>query len=66
MKESFLLYRYNEVMGSTPLTPAMDLYGEKSMKEALIFLVFSSFAIVKTDLLHSISGVYSISTHQIW
>lgn len=40
-------------MGSTPLAPAMDMHGEKSLKEALIFLVFSSFATVKTDLPYS-------------
>lgn len=39
-------------MGSTSLAPAMDMHGEKSVKEALIFLVFSSFATVKTDLLY--------------
>lgn len=36
-------------MGSTSLTPAMDMHGEKSMKEALIFPIFSSFDVVKTD-----------------
>lgn len=51
-------------MGSTPLTPAMDMHGERSMKEAFIFLVFSSFAkqicytpyLEYTPYLHTISG----------